>query len=681
MPPLRRLIHEIHRRSLWQVIGIYLAGAWVALQVVEQLAEAAGLPEWVRPLMLAFLVVGFPLVVATAFVQEGLGLRDLGSRRESGADDGAVTPPAAVAPSGAQNVFTWRNVIGGGVVALAIWGLVALGWVFLGGEGPEGIAPRTAVADPSEALLPKGEERRRSVAVLPFDNLSPDAENAFFADGVHESILMQVSKIGDLRVLSRASMLRYRDTDLTLSQIAAEVGAGVILQASVQRAADQLRVIVQLIDPNTEETIWADTYDGSVSGIFDFQSEVALAVAGKLQATLSPREQRAVTRHATESMTAFDFYLRGRSEYAGSTREGNEEAIRLFNEAIAEDSSFALAWAGLADGYAQRVQLFGYPARWADSVRVAAERALEIDPELPEGYKSLGLALSLKGRATEARDMWLQAFELNPNLSAAVNNIGYGHSVVGEQHDGLRWFKRAFILSPNLVLYRSNIAYEYLWLGEYDIARAWLDRARARWPRNRNVEMAQWHLDVDESGPVEANRRLAVTYGDDPDAPGILAALAAGAMLSGDAETALAYAVAASAAVPDGGAPVAFYDSRIVRAWALSRDGLTSEALEILNAIGAETDRLVEQGAETARLYYLAGQVHALRGSNEEAVRSLVNAFEAGYTYYNWFDLDPTISAVRDDPRLVDLRHAAEIEITRQRAEIEAEERAAGERD
>ncbi|MFV1987739.1 MAG: hypothetical protein ACC682_10675 [Gemmatimonadota bacterium] len=229
MPSLKRLIHEIHRRSLWQVIGIYLAGAWVALQVVEQLAEAAGMPEWVRPLMLAFLMVGFPIVVATAFVQVGLG-----HGRESGADEGAVRPPAAVAASGAQNVFTWRNVIGGGVAALAISGLVALGWVFFGGESPEGIAPSMIVADPSEALLPKGEERRRSVAVLPFDNLSPDAENAFFAEGVHESVLMQVSKIGDLRVLSRASMLRYRDTDLTLSQIAAEVGAGVILQASVQ---------------------------------------------------------------------------------------------------------------------------------------------------------------------------------------------------------------------------------------------------------------------------------------------------------------------------------------------------------------------------------------------------------------------------------------------------------------
>ncbi|MFV1987740.1 MAG: tetratricopeptide repeat protein [Gemmatimonadota bacterium] len=373
--------------------------------------------------------------------------------------------------------------------------------------------------------------------------------------------------------------------------------------------------------------------------------------------------------------------MRGRSEYDGLTREGNEEAIRLFSEAIAEDSSFALAWAGLADGYFQRVQMFGYPAEWADSGGVAAERALEIDPELPEGYKSFGNALGLKGRATEALDMYVRAFELNPNLNAAVNNIGYSHFVFGEQDEALRWIKRAFTLSPNLVLYRSNVANEYMWLGEYDIARAWLDRARALWPRNWNVEFAQWQLDVDESGPVEANRRLVVTYGDDLDAPQILAALAAGAMLSGDAETALAYAEAASAAAPDGGAPVAFYDSRIVRAWALSRDGLTSEALEILNAIGAERDRLVEQGAETARLYYLAGQVHALRGSNEEAVNSLVNAFEAGYTYYNWFDLDPTISAVRDDPRLVDLRHAAESEIARQRAEIEAEERAAGERD
>ncbi len=630
---MKKLIHEIHRRSLWQVLGLYLVGSWVALQVVEQLAEAAGLPAWVRPLALALLIIGFPIVIATAFVQEGLSTRESEVPPPSLADVGEVRPDPAPGPRRAEALFTWRNAIGGGVVALAVWGLVALGWVFLGGAGPEGVAPTQANANPSQALLPQGDERRKSIAVLPFRNLSADAENAFFADGVHESVLTQLSKIADLRVLSRASMIRYRDTDLTIQEIAEQVGAGAVLQGSVQRAGDDIRISTQLIDPDTEETLWADQYDGRVEEIFDFQSDVALKVANELQATLSPRETQAIMRPATSSVTALDFYVQGRLAYDEFRLEDNEEAIRLFREAIAIDSSFALAWAGLADGFLQRVQFYGYPIEWADSGEVTAERALILDPELPEGFNALGFAYSQKGRQRDAMAEWERAVELNPNQANATNNIGVSHTQLGDQAEALRWFKRAFMLDPNNVLSRLNVAATYTWLGEYEIAQRWFDQARLLTPDEPNVPWYRWFLDVYKLGPEEATRRLASVYeGEDDVEPRVLAALADGAMMAGDASGAAEHSRRALEAIPEGGAPFGFFDGRITRAWALSSDGLSGEALEILANVGREYEELIADGAEGSGTLYGAAQVYALRGARDQAIEAFARAFEGGYT-------------------------------------------------
>jgi len=677
---LKNVIHEIHRRSLWQVIGIYLAGAWVSLQVVEQLAEAAALPEWTRPFALVLLVIGFPIVVATAFVQEGLGSREAEPAPQSLADAGEQ-PPEPRAVEGAAKVFTWRNALGGGVVALAIWGLVALGWVFLGGSGPAGVAPTTAVANPAEALLPQGEERARSVAVLPFANLSPDPENAFFADGVHESILTQISKIGELRVLSRASMLRYRDTDLSLREIADEVGVGAILQGSVQRAGDRLRISAQLTDPGSEENLWAETFDGEVADIFDFQSEVAIAVADVLEATLSPREQLAIGRPATESVNALDFYLQGRIAYDRFTGDGNEEAIRLFRLAIAEDSSFAEAWAGLGDGYLQRNQFHGYPIEWADSGIVAAERALAIDEDVADAHKTLGFALSMLGRPTESRRSYERAVELNPNHVAAINNIGVSHAVSGEKAEALRWYKRAFPLDPNNVLSRLNVGYAYGVLGEFDLARSWFAQAARLTPNDPNVASYRWGIEVQELGPEEANRRLeAARAGMSVVEPRILASLAEGAMYSGDAPAAARYSEHALDGVPEGGSLGWYTDLRVTRVWALTRDGLTGEALEILNRVGEEYETLVEDGADAWRILYTAAQIEALRGSHAVATVLLGRSFEAGMNVVQIFDLDPIFDDYRDEPGIASLRQQAEADVARMRAEIAAEERASGER-
>jgi len=679
---LKKLIHEIHRRSLWQVLGIYLAGSWVALQVVEQLAEAASLPPWVRPFALALLVIGFPIVMATAFVQEGIGARE--SAADTGESPGHPGEPPASRPApsgGAARFLTWRNAIAGGVVALAVWGLVALGWVFLGGAGPEGVAPAGARADPSRALLPQGDQRDRSIAVLPFANLSPDADNAFFADGVHESVLTQLSKIGDLRVLSRASMIRYRDTDLSLREIAEEVGAGAILQGSVQRAGDRIRISAQLIDPATEENLWADQYDGSVSEIFDFQSDVALAVATALRSALAPDEVAAVRRRSTESVTALDFYMRGLEAYNRFENEDNEEAIRLFRRAIAEDSSFAQAWAGVGDGYLQRVQFFGYPVEWADSAEAMARTALELDPRLAEGYKTLGFSYIVRGRSRQAAAEWERAIDLNPNFQPALNNLGVAATWSGEMDDGVRWYKRAFLLDPNNPLSRTNVASAYAWLGEPEIAQRWVDDARAMNPEDPTLKFFQWVIDIEAAGPERANARLESALPELEGAPTLLlAALADGAMYMKDADGAERFSRLAFVSAPEGGFPFGWFDGRITRAWALSRSGLDGEALELLNRVREELEKRVGEGADAGLTWYTLAQARALLGSRASALEALETAWENGWAWVRSFDLDPIFDDYRDEPSIAQLRQRVVDDLARQRRELEAEERASGER-
>jgi TolB-like protein len=677
---LKNLIHEIHRRSLWQVVGIYLAGGWVALQVVEQLAEAAALPEWVRPFALVLLIIGFPIVLATAFVQEGIGARPVEAAPTALADAGEVPPPA-VEPAGAAKLFTWRNAIGGGVVALALWGLVSLGWVFLGGAGPDGVAPPPAAANPAEALLPQGEQRTRSVAILPFENMSADEENAFFADGVHESMITQLSKIGDLRVLSRASMMRYRDTDLSLQEIADEVSAGAVLQGSVQRAGDRLRISAQLIDPYSDENLWAETFDGSVGDIFDFQSEVALAVADQLRATLSPMEQVAVARPATESVTALDFYLQGRVAYDAFTGPANEDAIRLFRLAIAEDSSFAEAWAGLGDGYLQRVQFHGYPIEWADSGMVAAERALTFNENLADAHKTVGFALSMLGRDDESLAAYLRAVEISPNHASATNNIGVSHARRGERDEAVRWYKLAFVLDPNNVLARLNVAFGYSSIGEFEQAARWYEQARRLTPEDPNIAWYQYFNDVLEHGGGVAGEALEAAMARmESVEPRVQYARAEAALYAGDSGTALRFAEMAESDLPEGGLIGAMTDSRVTRGWALSRDGLTGQALEVLNNAGSHFQRLLDSGADNWTTLYPMAQIEALRGNRERASDLLARAMDAGLNFPGLIEQDPTLVDIIADTRIQELIQRNARDLARQRESLAAEELASGER-
>jgi TolB-like protein len=233
---MKNLILEAHRRSLWQVLGIYAVGAWIALQVVDVLANNFGLPEWFPAFALALLVLGLPIVLATAFVQEG------GAPSAAPPTAEVDTPDVAEPTSGAQNVFTWRNALLGGVGASVVWGLVALGWFALGARGE----PASGV----EA----GYAGHKSIAVLPFAarSATDNSETDFFAEGMHDDLLTQLSKIETLTVISRTSVMQFRDTEMEIPAIADQLGVETVLEGAVDHAGDRLRVNVQLIEADTD---------------------------------------------------------------------------------------------------------------------------------------------------------------------------------------------------------------------------------------------------------------------------------------------------------------------------------------------------------------------------------------------------------------------------------------------
>lgn len=436
MTRLPRIVREIHRRSVWQVLGIYVVASWVVLQVVETLSSLLTLPEWFPSFAVALLLLGLPIVLATAFVQGagdgGSHAPDAMSAGEPGGRRADATEPTL------RGLLTWRNALLGGAGAFAVWGVVTAGWLVLG-PGPT-VGGENAV-----------EAEERSLAVLPFRNLSDDEEAAPFVNGVHEDLLTRLSKIGALRIISRTSMQRYRDTDLSLPEIAGELGVAWILEGGVQRAGDRVRVNVQLIRASADEHAWADTYDRqlTVENTFEIQADVARRIAGALEAELSPEEERRMALGATGSLEAYDLYQRGRFALNSRGPDGVRRAIRQFELAIEQDPSYALAHAGLADALSLG-WFYGYALGESPLERALAitRRAVDLEPELAEAHASLGFVLLNLADVEGSETAFLRAIGLNFGYAQANHWYSITLRVMNRTEEAWDRIRRGLELDP-----------------------------------------------------------------------------------------------------------------------------------------------------------------------------------------------------------------------------------------
>jgi TolB-like protein/Tfp pilus assembly protein PilF len=318
------------------------------------------------------------------------------------------------------------------------------------------------------------ELRKPAIAVLSFDNFSPNPEDAYFADGMQEQLVSTLSKIRGVSVRGRTSVMRYRDHPKSLPEIAAELDVSYILEGSARMAGDQVSVTAILIDARNEEPLWSQEFDRkfSVEEILSIHREIAEQVASQLRAVLTPEEHAQIEVRPTESLEAYQAYLKGRFFWLKRTRQSIKEGMGHFQEAISIDSKYALAWAGLADSY---IQLAGYgalpPGEAFPSAREAAKKALELNPTLGEAHLSLAwIDFNFEKGRKNIRPGFERAIELAPNLSNAYHWYCWYLAALGDFEEAKEMIQIALDLDPLVLIYNASYGYLLFASGDVDAA-------------------------------------------------------------------------------------------------------------------------------------------------------------------------------------------------------------------
>ena len=311
----------------------------------------------------------------------------------------------------------------------------------------------------------------KSIAVLPFDNLSRDPDNAYFAEGVQDEVLTRLAKVADLKVISRTSTQHFKSAPENLPEIAKQLGVANILEGSVQKAADQVRVNVQLINAMTDAHVWADTFDRKLTDIFAVESEIAKAVAETLQAKLTGAEKNSITKAPTANPEAYELYLKGRFFWNKRTGDDLRKAIDYFNQAIAEDPNYTLAYTGLADSYLLLPNYGNAPTQESIApARATLKKALELDDLSAEAHASMGLLDLLELRLEAAVLELERAGQLKPNYATAHHWLMYSHLTLGQFDPAFLEAKRALELDPLSLIINADVSWTYCCARRFDDA-------------------------------------------------------------------------------------------------------------------------------------------------------------------------------------------------------------------
>jgi adenylate cyclase len=342
------------------------------------------------------------------------------------------------------------------------------------------------------------------IAVLPFSNISPDQGDEYFADGMTEELINTISHNHQLKVIARTSVGRYKGSQKSISEIAKEIGVGSILEGSVRKAGNKIRVTAQLIDAVTEDHMWSDNYDRQLDDVFSIQSDIAKSVSDALMVRLVPEEKKSVERKATRSPAAYVRHLRGRTALRDRTESGMWEAKKLFEEAIAEDGNYAEAYAGLADAYYLLGNYEHMPkAESMKKGKEALDRALSLDDDLAEAHNTRAEFLANDYKFAEAESEFKRAIGLNPNYSLAHHWYAILHMEAGRLQDGINETLLAAELDPMVPALALNLAYSYAVTGDTAEAERWMQRLKGLDPANL---ISDWALALilEQNGNLEA---------------------------------------------------------------------------------------------------------------------------------------------------------------------------------
>jgi len=430
---------ELKRRNVYKVAVAYAIVGWLLVQVATQVFPPLEIPNWVVRLVIALVAVGFPIALVIAWAFE---LTPEGLKRTEDVDRATARQPRK---------YVWIFVAAAGAA-------LSVGLFFIG---------RYTVRNTAGV----SELPAKSIAVLPFDNLSRDPDNAYFAEGVQDEILTRLAKVADLKVISRTSTQRFKSAPSDLREIAKQLGVTNILEGSVQKANEQVRVNVQLINALTDAHLWADTYDRKLIDIFSVESEIAKTIADTLQAKLTGSEKQMMAAQSTSDTAAYELYHKGRSLWEKRSGDNIPKAIAFYEEAIARDPNYALAYAGLAQAYIILPFWAGVDRLDASSkAKDAALKALRLDPNLAEAHLALGKVLffseiDLAGALRE----YQRAIELQPNDATAHHWLGNDTlAALGRFEEAIAQGKRAVELDPLSTVINTDLGTTFYYAHRFD---------------------------------------------------------------------------------------------------------------------------------------------------------------------------------------------------------------------
>jgi TolB-like protein/Flp pilus assembly protein TadD len=475
---------EVQRRKVYRVAAAYIIAAGFIIQIGSAVFPAWELPNWTLRLVVVLLLMGFPiaLILAWAYDVTPQGIR---------------ATPAPATPGSHRR----RNLIM----------LIAIGVIISAGAG--------------FFLLPRVSARKidKSIAVLPFQNLSNEKDNAYFADGIQDDILTNLSKIGDLKVISRRSVMSYRgDGTRNAREIGKALGVGTLLEGSVRRIGNRVRVSVQLINANDDEHIWAEDYDRELTDVFAIQTDLAQKIASALQAKLSPNEKALLDRRPTKNSDAYLLYVQAH-DYANQPDRPHDTSLKaeeLFEQAIKLDPNFALAFAGLSEVRSWIYHSYEPTPARREKARLNANESLRLQPDLPEGHLALGYSYYYGDRDYERA---LTEFEIAkrdlPNEADAYSAIAAIQRRQGKWAESTANFEKSASLDPKNANVLFNLAINYMAQRDFEAADKVLDRGIAADPQSFGSRGMKAGLAIIWKGDVgfAENQLSLFPLGLDPD--------------------------------------------------------------------------------------------------------------------------------------------------------------------
>ena len=468
---MRNFFSELKRRNVYKVAVAYAVVGWLVIQVTATIVPALHLPDVMTTAVVVIVLLGFPiaLVISWAFEMTPEGMKRTAD---------VSTDEVRSLPYWSRKKFA-TFIVGMVVIAAGLLGY-QLFWPKISTKSPI----------PEVAAIPE-----KSIAVLPFDNLSDDRSNAYFAEGIQDEILTRLSKIAALKVISRTSTQKYKSAPDNLRDVGKQLGVANILEGSVQKIANAVHVNVQLIRVATDEHLWAESYNRKLDDVFGVEGEVASAIADQLNAKLSGTEQKAVTEKPTQNTAAYDAYLRGLAiEHTQYSYEAYQQAARDYVEAVQLDPNFAFAWSRLAV-----LRSFLYfnavdpNTNTAGAVKEAADRAMALAPEAGESWIAQGayryrVLRDFAGAVTAYKQAQIRL----PNNSYLLQNLAFVQRRLGLWQEAEATFKKALELDPRDFQLLGSLGGEfYAYLRRFDEARAAMDRALEISPDSASVRASK----------------------------------------------------------------------------------------------------------------------------------------------------------------------------------------------